>query len=51
MERAQRGEVEAAAVGVLEFVQLSILPPGALRSNLQLKSINNLNSARKEELK
>lgn len=48
-ERAQRWEVEAA--GVLEFVQLSILLPGALRSNLQLKSINNLNSALKEELK
>lgn len=51
VERPQRLGVEAEALGVLEFVQLPALPPGALRSNLQLESINNLNSALKEELK
>lgn len=51
VERARRWEVEAAVLGVLEFVQLSALLPGALRSNLQPQSINNLNSALKEELK
>lgn len=30
---------------------LSALPPGALQSNFQPKSINNVNSALKEELK
>lgn len=51
VERAQRWEVEVAVLGVLEFVQLSALLPGALRRNLQPQSINNLNSALKEELK
>lgn len=51
VERPQQTEAKAEALGVLEFVQLSALPPGALQSNLQLESINNLNSALKEELK
>lgn len=50
MESAGQWEVEVAAIGALEFVVVT-LPPGALQSNLQPKSINNLNSALKEELK
>lgn len=51
VESPQQLGVEAKALGVLESVVVCSLPPGALRSNLQLESINNLNSALKEELK
>lgn len=49
LEITQR--LSGVLLGMVEFLLLSGLLPGASLGNLQLKSINNLNSALKEQLK